>query len=117
VGKLEDLPAIAGVAGKPIAIAVAFGATLRFLKWLLPFVVDRLDVGRGELAKRLKHVELELDDYRELAMLLISVVAKIDATNPALTLAAERLRKRAPQATLELAELIDQLNAIPGGKA
>lgn len=100
-----------------LAGAIMVAAAFRFLKWLVPFVFERLDVGRGELGKRLKHVELELDDYRELAMLLISVVAKLDATNPALTLAAERLRKRAPRASLELSELIDQLNAIPGSAA
>lgn len=109
------LPAIAGsVGGKALAISIVFAAVLRFVKWLIMFVCERLDVGRDALAKRLKHVEQELDDYRELALVMISVVAKIDPVNPALSLAAERLSRRAPRATLELTELLDRLNAIPG---
>lgn len=97
-----------------LAASIAFAALLKFLKWLIPFLFERLDVERGHLGERLKHVEMELDAYREATMLMIGVVAKLDPENPALRKVAAILRQTSPRSTLELSELVDRLNQLPG---
>jgi hypothetical protein len=91
-------------------------AVFRFLKWLIIFVCDRLDIGREELWKRVKHLEQEMDDWREVAMSLLAALAKVDPDNPALLHATRILRQKTPIATQDLDELVDRLNQIPGSK-
>jgi hypothetical protein len=107
------------LSGRPtalLALSIALFAVLRFLRWFLPFFFERLDNGRDALAARLKHVEIELDAYREVAMLMIGVVGKIDPDNPALVHAMSLLRKRPPASTLDVEEISRRLNTIPGTK-
>lgn len=93
--------------GYAVAVMGLFVGLLRFLKW----IIDRGDRG---LAKRLYHLELELDCYREATMLLINALAKQDPSNVALASAARILRKTPPRPTMELDELQRHLDEIPG---
>jgi hypothetical protein len=108
--------------GNSRAVAVAIfavgmtTAVLRFLKWLITFVTERLDVGRVELVKRLRHVEQELGATREVMMLLLGELAKTDASNPALRHAAQLLRSVPPISTMDNDELVNRLHDIPGTK-
>lgn len=111
-----DLPAVAGMGGKSIAIAMLGVAVLRFIKWLTVLAFQRIDVGDKRLALRLKHVEEELGAYREVALLMIGVVANIEPGNPALTTAASILRNIPPRPTLTVDELVERLAAVPGTK-
>jgi hypothetical protein len=97
-----------------LASAIAFVGLLRFCKWLLEFVAARIDIGSTHLGRRIRHLEVELNSYREVAMLMIGVVAKIDPDNPALLTAAKCLSQHAPVATMELDELERRLSEIPG---
>jgi hypothetical protein len=96
------------------ASAIAFVGLLRFCKFLIEFVAKRIDIGSTILGQRLRRLEIELDSYREVAMLMIGVVAKIDPDNPALLTAATRLRQHAPAASMDLDELERRLNDLPG---
>jgi len=101
---------LAGQAGvRWLAGAIALFAALRFLKWLIPFVFERMDVSHKHLGQRIQHLEVELDCYREVAMMLISAVASIEPGHPSLVRAARLLRDRAPRTTLELDELYERL--------
>lgn len=111
-----DLPAVVGTGGKSIAIAMLGLGALRFVKWLTVLAFQRIDVGDKRLAQRLKHVEEELGAYREVALLMIGVVANIEPGNPALATAASILRNIPPRPTLNLEELVDRLAAMPGTK-
>lgn len=119
---MSELAAIAGTRGSyALAIAIVFAATLRFLKWLLPFVAQRIDAraewidGREKaierrMIKRLEHVEHELANYSEALMLLFNRMAEKDPTDPVLLDVARILRRAVP---IDLAEpdqdLIDKL--------
>lgn len=111
-----DLPAVVGLGGKSVAIAIGALGVLRFIKWLTVLVFQRIDVGDKRLALRLKHVEEELGAYREVALLMIGVVANIEPDNPALATAASILRNIPPRPTLNLEELVERLAAMPGTK-
>lgn len=91
--------------GQGVGLGVGAWGVLRFLRWLIEFVFRRVDVNRSHLGERLRHVEQELDAYREATMLMIAVVAKLDPENPALARVALILRTIAPRATLDLNEL------------
>lgn len=97
-----------------MALALGLGFALRFLKWLIEFVFQRLDVSRSQIGLRLKYVENELDAYREATMLMIGVVAKLDPENPALLKVAQILKSIAPRATLDLDEIARRLSEMPG---
>lgn len=99
---------------RAMAAAIGLGVALKFFKWLIEFAFRRMDVSRSQLGERLRHVEQELDAYREATMLMIGVVARLDANNPALLKVAQILRTTTPRATLELNELEARLNDIPG---
>lgn len=113
---------------KAIAAAIVFVGSLRFLKWLAEFVArqlaaraDRLEVREKatehRMDKRIMHLELELDTFREATMKLLNVVAEIAPGHRALSEVARILRKTPPIATLELNELEARLNGLPGRKA
>lgn len=119
----ELAAAIAGSRGPlALALAIAFAAALRFLKWLVPFVCQRLDQRADRLeareqaverrmVARLEHVELELELYREALMLLFNRMAEKDPADPVLRDVARILRQAVP---LDLSEpdqdLIDKLD-------
>jgi hypothetical protein len=100
--------------GRGIGLGLVALGLLRFLRWLIEFAFQRFDINRSQLGLRLKYVENELDAYREATMLLLGVVAKLDAENPALLKVAHILRSIAPRATLDLDELARRLNDMPG---
>jgi hypothetical protein len=103
--------------GRPTALlagAIAFVGLLRFLRWFIPFFVDRLDVGHGRIAARLAHVEVELDAWREFGLVMFHVVAKIEPGNVALLKAAKLLRTTVPAVSLDLDQIIAGLHSIPG---
>lgn len=102
---MEQLTSVAAAAGTGIGGGIGAIAAFKFIRWLIEFVFQRLDVNRSHLGARLRHVEQELDAYREATMLMISVVAKIDPDNSALERVARILRMTVPRATLELNEL------------
>lgn len=101
-------------APRAAALALGLGLVFRFVKWAVEFAFARFDVNRSQLGRRLRHVEQELDAYREATMLLIGVVAKIAPENPALLRVSQILSTIAPRATIELDELTRRLNDIPG---
>lgn len=92
-------------------LAVVF-AVLGFLRWLIPFVFARLDVGAAALGRRLRHVEDELDRHREALMLLINETALKDPTNKVLQEVARILSARPTRASMELDEIVAGLGAI-----
>lgn len=96
---------LAVAVGPGVGGGIAVWSVFKFIRWLVEFVFKRLDVSRGHLGQRLKHVEAELDAYREATMLMMSVVAKLDPENIALKRVARMLRTIAPRATMELDEL------------
>jgi hypothetical protein len=102
--------------GQGIGLGLGAWGGFRFLRWLIEFVFRRLDINRSHLGERLRHVEQELDAYREATMLMIGVVAKLDPENPALARVALILRTLAPRATLDLDELERRLTE-EGGKS
>lgn len=104
---------IAASAGTGVGGGIAAWSAFKFLRWLLEFIFTRLDIRRSQLGQRLGHVEQELDAYREATMLLLGVVARLDANNPALLRVAALIRSTAPRATLDVDEIIDQLKAMP----
>jgi hypothetical protein len=110
-GSLFDEATVTG--SRAVALAFGVGFVLRFLKWLVEFTFSRLDVSRSQLGLRLRHVEQELDAYREATMLMIAVVAKLDPENVALAKVAHILRSITPRVTIELDELVDRLKDIP----
>lgn len=113
---MDQLSSVATIAGPGIGGGIGLWAGFRFLRWLIEFVFKRLDVNRGHLADRLRHVEQELDAYREATMLMIGVVAKLDADNPALMRVARLLSTIAPRATIELNELERRLRETDHAK-
>lgn len=124
---MGELGAIAGFRGSlAVAAAIAFAALLRFLKWLVPFICQRLDqradridereqAVERRMVKRLEHVEHELELYREALMLLFNRMAEKDPADPVLRDVARILRRAVP---IDFGEpdqdLIDQLDK--GGK-
>lgn len=107
-----------------LALALGFTATLRFAKWLVPFICQRLDVRNVRLEakeraadsrmnKRILHLEMELDCFREATMKLLNVVAEIAPGHRALADVARMIRKTPPIAGVELDELTARLNGIP----
>lgn len=102
------------VGGRALAVAIMFVAAFKFLRWLVEFVFARVDVSRSDLGKRLKHVELELDAYREATFLLLGAIAKLAPENPVLATASQILRKIPPRATLDIDELFKRLAEMPG---
>jgi hypothetical protein len=101
-------------AAKAVGTGVGLLAVLRFVRWLIEFAFRRFDVSHSQLGARLKHVEQELDAYREATMLMIGVVAKLDPGNAALLRVSHILRSIAPRATVDLDELARRLSEIPG---
>lgn len=102
---------IAAVAGPSVGGGLAAWAGFKFVRWLVEFIFARLDIRRSQLGQRLRHVELELDNFREAVFILMNALAAKDPTNKALQEAAERLRKT-PRATLELDDLEARLRGI-----
>lgn len=120
---MDQLSSVASIAGPGVGAGLTAWAGFKFIRWLIEFVFSRLDVSRSHLGQRLRHVEQELDAYREATMLMIGVVAKLDPDNVALMRVAQILSTIAPRATIELDELVARLNAADvqasqrGGKA
>jgi hypothetical protein len=85
--------------GRALAVAIVFVAAFKFLRWLAEFVFARVDVNRSALGKRLMHVEIELDAYREATFLLLGAIAKLAPDNPVLATASQILRKIPPRQT------------------
>jgi hypothetical protein len=107
---IDQLTTVAAVAGPGVGGGIAVWSGFKFVRWMVEFVFRRLDVSRSHLGQRLRHVEQELDAYREATMLMIGVVAKLDPDNAALIKVARMLRTITPRATLELDELEARLN-------
>ena len=105
---------VAAAAGPGVGAGIGAWGAFRFLRWLIEFVFRRLDISRSHLGDRLRHVEIELDAYREATMLMIGVVAKIDPDNPALQHVAQILRTITPRTKLDLDELERRLSEMPG---
>lgn len=105
---------VASAAGPGIGAGLGMWAGFRFIRWLVEFVFKRLDISRSHLGERLKHVEVELDAYREATMLMINVVAKIDPDNIVLQRVAQILATTAPRTKLDTDELVAALNNLPG---
>lgn len=110
-----------------LAGALVFVGGLRFARWAIEFVAERLDSRADRLTERedaverrfnlrLKHVEQELDRYREATMLLVNAFAEIEPGNPVLSEVAKILRRSVPVAppSAELDGLMDRLSAAPG---
>lgn len=111
---MDQLSSVASIAGPGVGAGLTAWAGFKFIRWLIEFVFSRLDVSRSHLGQRLRHVEQELDAYREATMLMIGVVAKLDPENAALERVAQILRSIVPRASLDLDELARRLNDIPG---
>lgn len=131
-----SLPAFIAAASpgsRTIAAAIALVGLLRFLRWLVPFLCERLDrrserLGLRETAiehkmnQRLKHVEQELARWRTATMCLFNALAKKDPTNPALGIFAQIINEAIPiNTTLEefeaqIAALADLPGTFRGGK-
>lgn len=107
----------AAIGGRALALAIAFASLLRFSKWMLEFASRRYDVNRSALGERVKHLERELDAYREVAMLMIGVVAKVAPHSEALGAAARILRTIPPRAKLELDEILAGLGKMEGTRS
>lgn len=108
-----ELELIRAWAAKPLSLAIVFVGTLRFLRWLIPFVFERMDVSRGELGKRLSHVEKELDRYREATMRLVASMAERDPSNPVLIDVSRILRSALPLVPDDdNRDLLDKLRAV-----
>lgn len=124
---MGELGAIAATRGSfAIALAIGFASALRFLKWLVPFICQRLDeradridereqAVERRMVKRLEHVEHELEKYREALMLLFNRMAEKDPADPVLRDVARILRRAVPINWEEPdQDLIDRLDE--GGK-
>lgn len=105
--------------GAGAGVGVGIWAALRFIRWLAEFVAarhdnrsDRLDKQERDLEDRfnarLRHVEQDLDRYREATMLLVNALAERDPQNKALSDVARILRTTVPisPADPDLDELI-----------
>lgn len=103
---------LVSAAAPGIGGGIGVWAVFKFIRWLVEFVFKRLDVSRGHLGQRLKHVEAELDAYREATMLMMSVLARLDPENSALKRVARMLRTIAPRSTMELDELETRLKEV-----
>lgn len=115
--EMDQLSSVASIVGPGVGGGIGVWAGFRFVRWLIEFVFRRLDVNHGRLAERLRHVEQELDAYREATMLMIGVVAKTDPDNPALLRVARLLSTITPHATIELDELQERLNRTRGTRS
>lgn len=114
-------------AGQGIGGGIGLWAILRFVRWVAEFVAKRLDLRTDRLEEReqalesrfnarLKHVEEELDRYREATMLLVNALAERDPQNQALRDVGRILRTAMPvdrESALD-GDLIAQLEKIPG---
>lgn len=116
-----------------VALAIAAAAALQFFRWAVEFVCRRMDARADRLDQRersielrfdsrLKHLELEVEQFREATMLLFGVLAEQDPANPALRDVAKILRKAWPATasspTGDMAELLAKIDAADrGGKA
>jgi hypothetical protein len=107
---MDQLSSVASAAGPGIGGGIGVWAGFKFIKWAVEFTFSRLDVNRTHLGQRLRHVEQELDAYREATMLMIGVVAKLDPKNPVLERVVRILRTMPPRVTIELDELEARLN-------
>jgi hypothetical protein len=112
----EWVAILGGRGGYAIAWAIGLTAVLRFLKWLLPFVFDRLDVARGNLGKRLKHVELELEVTREALFMMLNRMAERYPADPVLVDVARILRRAWPAETPRFDPDSDLLNKLDRGE-
>lgn len=119
---------IAAAAGPGIGGGIGAWAGLRFLRWAIEFVCKRLDLRSARMDEReaalerkfndrLRHVEDELELYREALMFLVNAVADKDPANPALREVTQILRQvyRPPErAADDLDHLINKLDGEPG---
>lgn len=90
-------------AAQAALFALLLGAVFglgRGCRWLFDFIVGRLDRRQQRLdhslENRLKHLEREVEIYRETTMLLLTALAEKDPANPALRDAAQLMRKSFP---------------------
>jgi hypothetical protein len=115
---------IAAAAGPGIGSGIGAWAGLRFVRWMIEFVAKRLDIRAARMdareaeieAKfnaRLRHVEQELEQYRDAFTLLLNALAEMDPANPALREVSKILRRAYPPAgsTAVFDDLLDQADA------
>jgi hypothetical protein len=98
---------VAAAAGPGIGGGLAAWGGLRFIRWLVEFAFKRMDVRATRLDTRekalearfndrLRHVELELNRYRQATMLLVNALAERDPTNRVLSEVARILNTAIP---------------------
>lgn len=117
---------VASAAGPGIGGGIGAWAGLRFVRWMVEFVAKRLDIRAARIDEReraletkfndrLRHVERELEQYREALTFLLNAVAEKDPANPALREVSKILRRAwpaRPQDSEELNDLIRQADAV-----
>lgn len=114
-------------AGQGIGGGIGVWAFLRFIRWAIEFIAgrldrrsDRLDVREQAIEERfnarLRHVEQELDRYRQATMLLVNALAERDPQNQALRDVGRILRSAVPvvRDDGQDADLMSKLDQIPG---
>lgn len=79
-----------------LAAAILIVGLFRFLRWAIEFGCSRLDISKGDLGKRLKHVETELVATRNALFLLLNHMADRYPADPVLKDVALALRAAWP---------------------
>lgn len=114
---LYDSAKVGGIIGGLYAIGRGF-------RWAVEFMTGRLDKRASALEDRerllerrfdarLRHLEKELEQYREATMVLVNALAERDPANPALKEVAQILRRavpREPELPEDIADYIDRID-------
>lgn len=112
---MQHFSPVADLMSRLTMAAVAI-ATFTFLRWLIPFVFARLDVGAAALGRQMKELKAELDRYRDATMLLVNELALKDPANPVLREAARILRSTPTRPSMEVDEIVSGLAKLRGSK-
>jgi hypothetical protein len=124
----------AAAAGPGIGGGIGAWAAFRFIRWGVEFIFSRTDIRATRMDvrekalelrfnERLRHVERELELYRDALMFLVNHVAERDPANPALQHVSRMLRGAWPvhnpvtnKSGDDCSDVIDKLNKVPGVK-
>lgn len=98
---------IAAQAGPGIGAGIGAWGGFRFIRWAVEFIAARIDTRSARLDERerdlerrfnarLRHVEVELERYREATMRLVNALAERDPSNPVLSEVSKILRRTMP---------------------
>lgn len=100
-----------------LACVLALAAFFKFARWAVEFTYARVDVARGDLGRRVKHLEVELDATREALFLMLNRMAEKYPTDPVLQDVAVILRKAWPIYRDPDADLLRKLDQGGAGVA